>query len=346
MDSLDADVVFPEDCIEVIRSRPFTFSSRSCNKWALGRVLLCGDAAHVFPPCEYLILFFNLEYLTDYSQVGGQGIASGFRDASSLAWRLAVACRPNFQGYSKLFESGFTERKQQLEKSLAATIVNGNFCNERNTVKILLRNCYLWVLQLIPSWRHWMELGQRQEGLTRYSWAPGMPFLPDYQGGKGFPQVYCVPHDAPAGTKPVFTDDVIFSKDKQALFQLVVLLPSAKALSTATAELADFAEKYDGELRWNEATFIIDGAGKNVDNIAEQKLSMDNVYRIYYAEEHAKKSSQGPPYMMRYDGARMRKDVKSKFVIVRPDRFVFAECNTTQELVKASRALDEILSDA
>lgn len=49
---LDAPVEFPEDCIEVFRSRPFRFSARSCNKWALGRVILCGDSAHVFPPCK------------------------------------------------------------------------------------------------------------------------------------------------------------------------------------------------------------------------------------------------------------------------------------------------------
>lgn len=49
---LGQDLIFPESCIEVIRSRPFTFSARSCNKWALGRVILCGDAAHVFPPCK------------------------------------------------------------------------------------------------------------------------------------------------------------------------------------------------------------------------------------------------------------------------------------------------------
>lgn len=49
--SLTQDVQFPEDCIQVLRSRPFMFSARSCNRWAEGRVILCGDAAHVFPPC-------------------------------------------------------------------------------------------------------------------------------------------------------------------------------------------------------------------------------------------------------------------------------------------------------
>jgi 2-polyprenyl-6-methoxyphenol hydroxylase-like FAD-dependent oxidoreductase len=42
-------IVFPKDCIDVARCRPFNFSARSCNKWAAGRVMVAGDAAHVFP---------------------------------------------------------------------------------------------------------------------------------------------------------------------------------------------------------------------------------------------------------------------------------------------------------
>lgn len=45
-------VQFPVECIEILRSRPFTFSARSCNKWSVGRVILAGDSAHVFPPCK------------------------------------------------------------------------------------------------------------------------------------------------------------------------------------------------------------------------------------------------------------------------------------------------------
>ena len=51
--SLNYDVRYPRDCIEILRSRPFKFSARSCNKWALNRVILCGDSAHVFPPCKF-----------------------------------------------------------------------------------------------------------------------------------------------------------------------------------------------------------------------------------------------------------------------------------------------------
>lgn len=52
IDSVPYDVSFPKDCIETLRARPFRFSARSCNVWALGRTMLCGDSAHVFPPCK------------------------------------------------------------------------------------------------------------------------------------------------------------------------------------------------------------------------------------------------------------------------------------------------------
>jgi hypothetical protein len=52
---LDEDVEFPKDCINVLRTRPFRFAARKCNKWAVGRAILCGDAAHVFPPCKRTI---------------------------------------------------------------------------------------------------------------------------------------------------------------------------------------------------------------------------------------------------------------------------------------------------
>ncbi|PVH71143.1 hypothetical protein DL98DRAFT_597227 [Cadophora sp. DSE1049] len=158
---LPKDIEFPNDCIETLRSRPFAFSARSCNKWALGRVVLCGDSAHVFPP------------------FGGQGIASGFRDASALAWRFAVCCRPGFTNYTDILSGWYSERKQQFE--------NGSFMTESNPVKMYFRDWYLWFLQLIPSQIHKLEMGARRYGMISYDYAPGMTFLPAYGGGLCFP---------------------------------------------------------------------------------------------------------------------------------------------------------------
>lgn len=83
---------------------------------------------------------------TDNAVVGGQGIASGFRDAAALAWRLAVACRPTFTNYEALLAGWYTERKQQLERSLAATVENGGYVTEGNKLKTFVRDWKLWLL--------------------------------------------------------------------------------------------------------------------------------------------------------------------------------------------------------
>ena len=73
------------------------FKAQVANKWVVGRTMVAGDAAHNFPP------------------FGGQGIASGFRDAISLAWRLELVIKnPNID-YDQLLTGWYVERKQQVE---------------------------------------------------------------------------------------------------------------------------------------------------------------------------------------------------------------------------------------
>ena len=91
-------IMYPEDCINVLRCRPFKFKAQVANTWAVGRVMLIGDAAHNFPP------------------FGGQGIASGFRDAFSLAWRLSLLVVYPEMRHEELLVAWFEERKQQVDQ--------------------------------------------------------------------------------------------------------------------------------------------------------------------------------------------------------------------------------------
>ena len=279
---------------------------------------------------------------TNVVLVGGQGIASGFRDAISVAWRLAIACRPGFEQHEKLFEAWYGERKQQLERSLAATIVNGNLCNERSMFKITLRNWNLWFQQLLPSWRHQIELGQRQEGMARYDWRPGYPFLASSNGGRAFPQVFCLPYHG-VQTRPLFTDDIIFAKSKSGLFQLVVLLQDPKDVRAAREDLAHLQSVgINGEFKVDEATYLVRDPGISSKKDATD-TDLEGSFEIIGSDKSHGAIWDGLPHPQGYDGSRMMREMQGRYVIVRPDRFVFAVCHTGAELIEASRSLAMML---
>ncbi|KAI3572670.1 hypothetical protein IWW34DRAFT_636854 [Fusarium oxysporum f. sp. albedinis] len=326
------NITYPLGCIEVLRCRPFRFSARSCNKWSLGRVVLCGDAAHVFPP------------------FGGQGIASAFRDAIALVWRLCIAtsgsAESNKVDYQKLFKGWYSERKQQLDRSLQSTVENGKYVTESNSCKVFLRDCYFYFMQRIPSWRHWLQLGNRREGMVRYQWQEdaGMIFLSRFGGGGNFPQVYAAAiTNTPQSNKVFFTDDLIFSPHKEGIFQVVVILQlhrSTDSVENALRGLEDFS---GGGLRDGEATIFLDSTyAPSVDLKSSQPI-----YRLATAAEFAQDSDlcRGRPEPKGYDPHRMSKEVCNKtFVILRPDRFVFAACDTTSNLVYAAKMLGKFLA--
>jgi hypothetical protein len=338
---LKETVKYPEDCIQVMRCRPFWFSARSCNKWALGRVVLAGDSAHVFPP------------------FGGQGIASGFRDAVALAWRLEVACQPSFTAHEELLTGWYSERKQQLERSLAATVENGRYVTESNFWIVLLRNTQLWLMQLIPSWRRWLEKGQRRDGMVRYDYKPGMAFLPEFGGGVCFPQGYCVPircrDNAEQIASVMFTDDAIFASHKRGLFQVVVLLEHEDELDAARSVLENLGAHPTELLYEAEATFLVrDSRGmtqmysdnKSGVSVAENMLQETNVIRLtsadVFGQSHLCRNRPKPIY---FEADYLFREMNGKkFVILRPDRFVFAACATQQELVKAMNAIPKVLN--
>ena len=102
--------------IEVMSVAGWTMRAAVAQRWVAGDALLCGDAAHVFPPA------------------GGFGMNTGIQDAHALAWRLAVLhtgenqdqhhCEHAKAAAASLFAGYESERRQIAEANSALSIRN------------------------------------------------------------------------------------------------------------------------------------------------------------------------------------------------------------------------------
>ena len=277
--------------------------------------------------------------------VGGQGIASGFRDAISLAWRLAVGCNllnTDAATVHGLLSGWYNERKQQLEKSLATTIEDGNFVTASNALKIFIRDWNLWFQQLIPSWRHYLHLGNRREGMVQYEYRPGMPFLARLGGGRCFPQVYCKSLASSTSEEVCFTDDVIWGTESTALFRFVLLVRSLSELEGALKDIEQLRNLHDGgAVDFGNFTTIVEDTEASLTCFPIKKASMQRLYRVATAAEFAKSYlCNRRPEPIGYKPYRLGTEVQQKrFLFLRPDRFIFAACNTVEEAGEAIRGM-------
>ena len=96
--------VSPQDA-EIERCAVYEFRSAVACDWRRGRVLLAGDAAHLTPPFM------------------GQGMCAGIRDASNLAWKLAICVKNS--ACLDLLNSYETERKPHVRKYIETAVELG-----------------------------------------------------------------------------------------------------------------------------------------------------------------------------------------------------------------------------
>jgi hypothetical protein len=184
--------------------------------------------------------------------------------------------------------------------------------------------------------------GPRMEGMIRYKWEAGLPFLGHAHGGACLQQVYCAPLSTDQEHLEVtFTDDVIFRSDKKDTFQLVVLLKSLAELDERREALSEVDELPGRFVLDLEATFIIETAEVK----AELSGIGNGVFRLATAEEFASSElcNRRPP-PKNYDMYQIRKDLGGKtFIIVRPDRFIYAACDTVEELKTICEGIQKTL---
>ncbi len=90
----------------------YTFHARVAERWAVGRVLLAGDAAHLSPP------------------FAGQGMNSGIRDAHNLAWKLQAVIHSVLG--PGLLDSYETERRGHVLQMIQLALRMGRIMGPRN----------------------------------------------------------------------------------------------------------------------------------------------------------------------------------------------------------------------
>ena len=162
--------------------------------------------------------------------------------------------------------------------------------------------------------------------------------MPELSGGLCFPQTYCVALQK--GATVQFTDDVIFG-DKNSMFQIVVLLNSLNELETAILGLKGL-NKDSKLLPPHNATFFVPRTSYKPGDFHDGLHQP--VYRTATGDEFARSMlCNSRPIPRGYDETLMWKSVDGKrYVVLRPDRFVFAVCNTEAELAKVTARMVQL----
>lgn len=182
-----------------------------------------------------------------------------------------------------------------------------------------------------------MQQGPRKEGLIRYNYSTGMPFVPKLNGGLNVPQVYC----RDINGNVYFTDDIIFQQPATGLFRMFVYMNSSADIPTARETLKKVEKWSQGEIIADNTPFIVEHVDYEKGLITKDHHA---VYQLATGEEFAKSPlCIRRPDPVLYDKYQLRDNIGGKFVIMRPDRFIFAACREEGELKKAVGSMLEVL---
>ncbi|MHB8662167.1 MAG: bifunctional 3-(3-hydroxy-phenyl)propionate/3-hydroxycinnamic acid hydroxylase [Acidimicrobiales bacterium] len=132
----------------VMRSRVYLHHSRIASTFQSGRVFVAGDAAHLQPP------FF------------GQGMNSGIRDATNLAWKLAAVV--SGRATDRILDTYDTERRGHATAMVGFATRIGAMYTPRNRLTERVRDLGFRALQLVPGGREYI-LQMKYKPMPRYT---------------------------------------------------------------------------------------------------------------------------------------------------------------------------------
>lgn len=129
------------------RARIYLHHSRTAQRFDAGRVFLAGDAAHLQPP------FF------------GQGMNSGLRDATNIAWKLAMVVKG--AAHPRILKSYDSERREHAETMVNFATWIGSFYQPHSRFTEWLRDLFFRSIQSLPQVRDYV-LQLKFKPMSRY----------------------------------------------------------------------------------------------------------------------------------------------------------------------------------
>lgn len=129
------------------RARIYLHHSRTAQRFDAGRVFLAGDAAHLQPP------FF------------GQGMNSGLRDATNIAWKLAMVLRG--AAHPRILKSYDSERREHAETMVNFATWIGSFYQPYSRFTEWWRDLFFRSIQSLPQVRDYV-LQLKFKPMSRY----------------------------------------------------------------------------------------------------------------------------------------------------------------------------------
>ncbi|KAI1368925.1 hypothetical protein F5Y08DRAFT_207213 [Xylaria arbuscula] len=298
------EATFPRDCIEVRRCRPFQFTHKVVNKWFDDRTILIGDAAHVFPP------------------FGGQGIASGLRDAQQLAWRLMLLQRlPNATRSIRdnVLQAWARERAYSVDVAANFTKFNGQLCNHGDTWTFWLMRNIDWAIRLIPFFSGLPDPLSKTEALG-FTTVEGGFFSSKYSGGGRLPQVYL----SSRGNNPELSDLILQPKNT-AMTLLVIAEDDPAAASAQAVKALDKAQVDEAVISRDSIRIVC----------SNPYVGTSNNLEVYYPTPIEHLSTLGVTIRPLYKPSNLftRFSPRTRFVVLRADFFIFGLAKNYLELV-------------
>lgn len=127
----------PSDAtLPLARKVVYTFHARVAQRWRDGRIFLAGDAAHLTPP------------------FAGQGMNSGVRDATNLAWKLAAVVNQELP--ASVLETYEQERKPHAWALIKMALRIGKFMQPKSRLSAAFNQTALRLACLVPTARDYI----------------------------------------------------------------------------------------------------------------------------------------------------------------------------------------------